>query len=618
MEQKYYLNSAKGFTASHSHHETAISSQDAALVSTQVYNPLPTIQAIRLLHLNPGAGNEPLVASLETYTIQNAPPYEAMSYAWGNPSPTLNITVDGFAFPIRSNLHRGLLRVRNESTMRTLWTDAICIDQANIQERSQQVSIIGLIFEGASRVLVWLGEDEREESKLVISLLHDIGSRVDNNPTESCTLGQMLRPKELSQLETEAWSAVARVLNQPWFRRVWTLQEIGLAIDAVMFYGRAEFTFDVILKVLCFLDTDGQLFKPYFNIKLHARYGFCFFFYKGFDPDLLRRYARSRLQIADFLAVLKYARDFGASEAQDRIYAFNGLSTTLTGIDHVIGVDYNKTRVETFTEFATKYIKQPSGLRILCHVDTGRLEISSDQAPSWAPMWDKVKNTHELGSKLHFYYAGGLYDPPHLYISDGVLRVRGCIFDTVTWTYIPFYGTDFDIQPSRISKPGCHSLELLWNEMIRNITTSQSPYEDLHVAFSLTLAAGLWGLRAAEDNLSTFFTCFCAYLQQIASSSSSELDHSTAKQLHRAASGSDWTQYMLDAQRACQNRIFFCTARGYFGIGPTAMQAGDVCCVFLGSGSAFHIATRGYSSYPSGRILCSWSNARRGIAEISV
>jgi hypothetical protein len=83
-----------------------------------------------------------------------------------------------------------------------------------------------------------------------------------------------MRPEELSHLESERWSAVARVLNQPWFYRVWTLQEIGLANDAVMLFGEAEFPFDLILKVLCFLDTHGLLFKPFFNIKLDPRYSF--------------------------------------------------------------------------------------------------------------------------------------------------------------------------------------------------------------------------------------------------------------------------------------------------------------------------------------------------------
>jgi hypothetical protein len=172
-------------------------------------------------------------------------------------------------------------------------------------------------------------------------------------------------------------------------------------------------------------------------------------------------------------------------------------------------------------------------------------------------MWDKVKNTYELGSKLHFYYAGGLHDPPPLCISDGILNLRGCIFDTVTWALRPFSNTDFDIQPSKVLERERPPLEVLWNEMVRNITISKSPYNDLHVAFSLTLAAGLCGLRPAEDNLRTFFTCFCAYLQQIALSPSSKLHYNIAKELQQAASGSDWARYLIDAQRVCQNCRFF-------------------------------------------------------------
>jgi hypothetical protein len=74
---------------------------------------------------------------------------------------------------------------------------------------------MGLIFESALRVLVWLGDNEREESQLAISLLFEVGLRVDNKPNlvEFCTLDQGVRPEELPYLELEQWLVVARVLN---------------------------------------------------------------------------------------------------------------------------------------------------------------------------------------------------------------------------------------------------------------------------------------------------------------------------------------------------------------------------------------------------------------------
>src|ERR1700753_813300 len=126
------------------------------------YEPLRTSQAIRLLHLHPGIGDEPLIASLEAFTIDNAPPYEALSYLWGDPrltsyiflEKTVREPLDRFHLNISRNLHKGLLRVRNESRTRTVWADAICINQADNRERSQQVSLMGLIFSRSSRALV--------------------------------------------------------------------------------------------------------------------------------------------------------------------------------------------------------------------------------------------------------------------------------------------------------------------------------------------------------------------------------------------------------------------------------------------------------------------------------
>src|ERR1700760_4613441 len=111
------------------------------------------------------------------------------------------------------------------------------------------------------------------------------------------------------------------------------------------------------------------------------------------------------------------------------------------------------------------------------------------------------------------------------------LILRGCIFDTVKWAYRPFSTSDFDIQRSKPSSLNYPPLEVLWNETVSNITMSGSPYNDLHIAFSFTLSAGLSGIYPAEDGLRSFFKSFCAYLQEVASSSSTELDNSIARNL---------------------------------------------------------------------------------------
>jgi hypothetical protein len=143
-----------------------------------VYIPLSNSNSIRLLYLYPGTFSEPLVAHLETTTVENAPPYEAMSYVWGGADSRAQIMVGNTAIDIPANLHLALQRVRHTSKRRVLWADAVCINQLDVVERSQQVSIMATIFKLAKRVLIWLGEDVegKSEEALISYMPRDHGS----------------------------------------------------------------------------------------------------------------------------------------------------------------------------------------------------------------------------------------------------------------------------------------------------------------------------------------------------------------------------------------------------------------------------------------------------------
>jgi hypothetical protein len=45
----------------------------------------------------------------------------------------------------------------------SVWSDALCINQSDIEERDQRVSIMGHIHSRMSRVVVWLGSEEEED-----------------------------------------------------------------------------------------------------------------------------------------------------------------------------------------------------------------------------------------------------------------------------------------------------------------------------------------------------------------------------------------------------------------------------------------------------------------------
>ena len=93
--------------------------------------------------------------------------YEALSYVWGQ--PVLNCPLflsDGSCIGITSNLDRALRNLRYLKCPRSLWTDAVCIDQANNKEKAVQIPMMVRIFRGATRILAWLGEGGGEEAGL--------------------------------------------------------------------------------------------------------------------------------------------------------------------------------------------------------------------------------------------------------------------------------------------------------------------------------------------------------------------------------------------------------------------------------------------------------------------
>jgi hypothetical protein len=76
---------------------------------------------------------------------------------------------------VTPNLKAALQHLRPEIGTRVLWADAACINQEGLEERSQQVSIMSMIYAKATRSLVWLGTDG-DENTAAFKLMKRLGS----------------------------------------------------------------------------------------------------------------------------------------------------------------------------------------------------------------------------------------------------------------------------------------------------------------------------------------------------------------------------------------------------------------------------------------------------------
>jgi hypothetical protein len=132
------------------------------------YAQLAHTDSIRLIELLPGSTASPLACHILDVHKNDAPEYEALSYAWGEPtmSSTVYEVASHATLHITSNLSQALHAIRFEHTPRVLWIDAICINQSDLGEKGHQVALMGQIYRNAQRVVVWLGRPRIAPNRL--------------------------------------------------------------------------------------------------------------------------------------------------------------------------------------------------------------------------------------------------------------------------------------------------------------------------------------------------------------------------------------------------------------------------------------------------------------------
>lgn len=186
------------------------------------YRPLrPGPNNIRLLQILPGTGSADICCQVFQYTLRTEKAfglYEALSYVWGDAADPQRIWVKNAedehyrTFSVTQNLYAALRRLRDADLPRTVWIDAVCINQADLEERASQVQIMARIYAYAVSVTVWLGEEADESSKVLTLLRRIVASDLKYSYNWEALASSILAP---------AADAILALWNRSWFRRAW-------------------------------------------------------------------------------------------------------------------------------------------------------------------------------------------------------------------------------------------------------------------------------------------------------------------------------------------------------------------------------------------------------------
>ena len=220
---------------------------------------------IRLVHLDPAvAFEDPIVCTLSTAAIDGQGHFETLSYCWGDEHDLRPMMLNGSEYFITKNLESALRHLRLVDKKRIFWIDSISINQADDEEKSEQVQQMGRIFSASSKVVIWLGracEDddtwsiEVDDALLQKALVLARSLRVayetfwHDDPfrwaryLEEQTQDLKLAPASDNDPAGQITAVLINLLGRPWFTRMWVIQEAHihpLAPEVVIGFSSAQ------------------------------------------------------------------------------------------------------------------------------------------------------------------------------------------------------------------------------------------------------------------------------------------------------------------------------------------------------------------------------------------
>ena len=357
------------------------------------WSRLPDNQ-IRILTLKAGAADDAIHFDLTKHPLGKLPPYEALSYAWGDAERDsichCQDEISSRIFKVTGHLFQALRQLRQKDKNRRLWIDQICIAQTDQEEKPRQVRLMSTIYRQAEQVVVWLGPADSETS-LVFSLIENTGQQCFNLITQQAydvSDAHSYPPLELTSADTPAWVAYRQLLRRAWFTRVWTFQELALSKSAVIVCGGRSVGWKAFLLVL---DSVKRFDKRLRSIESHVKEEDRLCSELEVCNNTLKHFENSSDASRQYLTLIALVASCMGQQTgvpSDKIYGLLGLAQDID--ERTFPIIYEQHFRDTYIHASRLFIEQHGDLNVLKLVILKYLQLNSSRygpglLPSWVP-----------------------------------------------------------------------------------------------------------------------------------------------------------------------------------------------------------------------------------------
>ncbi|KAG8529653.1 uncharacterized protein KY384_005134 [Bacidia gigantensis] len=547
---------------------------------------------IRLITIQPATPESQISCSLSHASLDDDlhAQYECLSYCWGNSRDTrqirlhYNVTTGNSSaesmLAVTPNLYAALERLRNDTRPRKMWIDALCINQDDLQERTEQVSIMRDIYAHASTVIVWLGygndsvRKDIQNANEVMQRYHNVRHK-DTTDVDATKMHAPL-------LDEGYYHVDAEIISCEWFRRVWVLQEVFNAASVSVMCGDTILSWAMILRINECLNRSMLVPQPLAKRVMPSLFAQLFTLDRFGPGDKGLTYSTLSQEL-DILDIFIRGLDLDATDPRDKVFAllsFAKETSDLRHIDPSIRPDYNKSPARVFADLTRWWISTNKSLRVLSatHLSLGRTwqrlspyqdfshTTEANGRASWS-VWHDGKSSWTRGtlglasscpytaSGTHGMDLDALWQPndPMLLRLNG--RPISKINEISTFPYFPFV--------KHIDNPD-HNAD--------------SPYQEMYDAYVALFDPLNWKATWSSPLQRNDFLQY----------QRPDTEHETASKRHEHfAAHAHWDPraggYVVkDMAVGCHNPCFFRTQEGYRGLCPSATRPEDIIVVLEG------------------------------------
>lgn len=427
---------------------------------TYQYTPLNEGE-VRLMHLLPATGEDTSLISCQLFhvSIDNMPPYEALSYSWNTdlsgqtPHPT--IYVDGKELKVMPSLEAFLRQHRHDhDSGLPLWIDAICVNQHDLVERRKQVAMMCRLYTQLARLVVWLGIDDDAEIKIATEFIQQHAS-AQREGQESV---RKFRENVISRFREEGFDYTVplhKFLSRSWFSRSWIVQEYVLGSQkgtGVFKCGSLQLSLDDMKALSLFL---RWYWLDNMAHALRAEASREFIDHSQVWSSLqVAQITRQRELLGqakaptDFLFWLAVLRDQSATDPRDKVYAALGLAQVYGQSDHsqvyysnALIVDYTASIQSVYSSLVKSLVESTMRLNVLLACSNRSFHIKRSWTPDWSALG--IVSSGFMGlyygstsiSKEYGFYSSGTEDSFATFADDlSTMTVRGLRCDKLKET----------------------------------------------------------------------------------------------------------------------------------------------------------------------------------------